>query len=286
MNKAPVSIGSEYTSSDEDQHNLAIAATNNVKARKYWKRKLSGALTKTTIPYEGERIKDNKAVFEDIEYKLSPLLSTELFRLSNHSNNRLHLILVAGLNALLHKYSSEDSSDIIIGVPIHKQDEVGELVNTVLPIRNQVESGTTFKQLLLKIRQTYIEAIDYQNFPIQLLPNELEITDADYGFPLFDICILLKNIHNIKYLEGVSHSITMSFQRTGEFMDLSIRYDTSRYLKSNIHRIANQFEQLLTSALEDVSRRIGDLIMITDKEKKQLLHDFNNTKSDYLKEIP
>ncbi|MDT2264297.1 hypothetical protein P7H12_12825 [Paenibacillus larvae] len=56
-----------------------------------------------------------------------------------------------------------------MGSPIYRQEGIdGEFINTMLP-RTRVEAGMSFKELLLQIRQTVADAVEHQNFPIDLL---------------------------------------------------------------------------------------------------------------------
>ena len=72
--------------------------------------------------------------------------------------------MVTGVMLLLYKYTG--SRDIIVGAPTYKQDGEGKLINTVLALRNRMESHLTFKEFLLQVAQTVFEANENQNYPI------------------------------------------------------------------------------------------------------------------------
>jgi len=75
-------------------------------------------------------------------------------KLCNERDNRLHMVLAAGVVVLLDKYTYKGSKDIIIGVPIYKQEIEGDFINTLLALRNRLTEGMSFKELLLEVRKT------------------------------------------------------------------------------------------------------------------------------------
>jgi non-ribosomal peptide synthetase component F len=73
------------------------------------------------------------------------------------------MVLLTGMFILLHKYTG--NNDIMIGSPIFKPEIEGEFINTVLVFRNEAAARMSFKELLLEVRKTMIEAIENQNYP-------------------------------------------------------------------------------------------------------------------------
>jgi len=136
-----------------------LAAGQNIKERDYWLEKLSGPLLKTTFPYDYRKAEEKSMV--PLSFQLTGLVYTNLLRISNKSDVRLHIILVAGWLMLLHRYTGAD--DIIVGIPTYRQEVEGRLINTVLALRNTVTGEMTVKELLLQVGQTVLKANENQN---------------------------------------------------------------------------------------------------------------------------
>ena len=192
-----------------------LVGSQNIKEKKFWLNELSDLPEKSRFPYDHD-IKKTGPLESDIDavtFTMTDELFTKLTALSNHSDVRLHFILVAGLVALLRKYIPH-RDDIFIGVPIYKQTSEGRFINTVLPVRNRLRESMTFKELILQVGQNILKAGENQNFPIETLFQQLNIPYSEQeDFPLFDISILLENIHHKEYIRHIRHNMTFSFLR-------------------------------------------------------------------------
>jgi amino acid adenylation domain-containing protein len=265
---------------------LAAAAVQHKKEETYWLEKLSGQLTKNIFPYDFESEKDNGGFIEKtVHFSFSQNELLELTRLSKGSDYSLNLLLAAGLVSLLGKYSS--SRDIAIGIPVYKQDTAPEsqLLNTALVLRNQLGQYMTFKELLLEIRQDMIEANENQNYPLEILVNRLEsdttgthLPKNNGYFPLFDVSILLENIHDKNYLQHINHNLKFSFRRTNEGIDGKIVYNTLLYRETSIRQIITHYHHLLLQAILHPDRPVQAIDILTQKEKERLLVDFNKSR--------
>ncbi len=259
---------------------LMIAASKKTRERHFWLKKLSGEWVKSVLPYDYKRNRNEYEYQGDaIEFKLADELFFMLIKLSNRSDVKLHMILAAGLILLIDKYTG--IKDIIIGAPIYRQDIEGEFINTLLILRNLVKKEMTFKELLLQVRQTIVEATEHQGYPVEILPQELNMPLHGKDFPLFDIAILLKNIHDRKYIQYVNPNVLLSFLRTENAIEGEIKYNTLLYRKTTIERIFSHFKHLLKVVILNIDTPVSDVEMLTDEEKKQLVFDFNNWEEEY-----
>jgi amino acid adenylation domain-containing protein len=198
-------------------------------------------------------------------------------RLSNKDDYALHMILTAVLMALLHKYSG--STDIILGAPIYKQDNdtKGDFVNTVLAIRSYIDGSATFKDILLQVKQAIIEADENQNYPIEKLLNQLNLPSSGESFPLFDIALLLENVHDKKYLRSIKLNLIFSFKRVDECINAVVEYNSSWYEKTAIERIVSLYTNLIEQVLTNTNLPIFSIELLSEAEKQQILFGFNNT---------
>ncbi|MCP4216025.1 MAG: AMP-binding protein, partial [bacterium] len=263
----------------------AITVSQSVKEREYWKTKLSGDLQKSIFyyDYEGKNIKiqkgetyEIKKEYDCVEFNLSGDVYSRLMWISNQSDERLHMILVAGVTLLLHAYSG--NTDIILASPIYKQEIVGKFINTVLLLRNNLsDQNATFRDLLLQVAQTIDEADENQNYPVDAILFDLNMHMEDGDFPLSDVVVLLENVHDKEHSRHIHPNIFFSFLKTAEFIRVQLEYNTSLYEKSTVKRIAGYFEHLLGSVLFEVDTPVSEVEIIPPAEKEQLLTTFNNT---------
>jgi amino acid adenylation domain-containing protein len=267
----------------ENQKSLSqqkVVSSQLYKEEEYWMNKLAGEWIRSCFPYDMNKNQDISRM-ELAEFTLTGDIFSQLMKLSNGSDYRLHMIIVAGLLVLINKYTG--IKDIILGTPTLKQDFEAEFINTALALRNQINSDDiTFKELLLQVRQTVTESNENQNYPIEQLPLQLGLSYSQGDdFPLFDIIILLENIQDKKYIQHIYTNMIFSFRRTDEVVEGTIEYNTLLYHKSTIERLTSHFSHLLGQVLANGSAKIIDIDILTQEERNQLLFDFNNTIADY-----
>ncbi|MDQ1353042.1 MAG: hypothetical protein QG657_3348, partial [Acidobacteriota bacterium] len=264
---------------------LILAAGQSIKEKNYWLNKLAGELVKTHFPYDyrEKRLgKKNAEPMKNLHFTFPTPLYEKVMKLSGGNDVKLHMILVTGIFILLHKYTG--TNDIMIGSPIFKQEIEGEFVNTVLVFRNETAAHMNFKELLLEVRRTMIEATENQNYPLEILLEELNMPVMGDELPIFDVVLLLENLQARNYLNGVGYNILFSFCRKVEGIDGVVEYNPLMYREETTRRIVNHFLFLLDQVLSDINLPLYKVDLLSDQEKQQLLFDFNNTEIDYPKE--
>jgi amino acid adenylation domain-containing protein len=264
---------------------LTIAADENRKEREYWLKNLEGDLIKTAFPYDKNKDKTAASSRAAAGFRLAGPLVSRLLKLSKGVDHTLHMILVTGWVTLLEKYTG--NNDIIVGTAIYKQEQgmEGALINTVLALRCQLNGTMTFKELLVQARETILKANENQNYPLEVLLDELNMPLRENDSPLFDSAVLLENIHYRGYLSSVRPNMVLTFLRADgagkndDFIEGSLEYNGSLYEETSIERILKHFQQLMTNALSNPDAPLADIDIISADEKHRLLVEFNDTGS-------
>ncbi|MCP5052493.1 MAG: AMP-binding protein, partial [bacterium] len=264
---------------------LVAAADSNDKEREFWLKTLSGNPVKSYFPYDStHRAPDAARPGEAImKSNITGQLYSQVMKLSKGSDVKLHMVMTAGLVALLEKYTG--NRDITIGSLIHKQESGGELINTVLVLRNRVAPDTTFKALLGTVRKTILDTVENQNYPLEILMEQLNIPyDFDGGdFPLFDVAILNENLHDRSYMPGdyIGCNIFFVFRQAGDRIDATLEYNPGYYDETTIKRVFNHYTYLLGDSISHPDTPLEDVNFLTEEEKKEILHDFNGSQTEY-----
>ncbi|MHB9940925.1 hypothetical protein CF065_04670 [Clostridium sporogenes] len=255
-----------------------IIANQFSREREYWVQKLSGELSKSFFPVDFVKSSTCENKKNISGFKITGDLFSKLSKLSNGSDARLHMILSTIVTILINKYTSNE--DVIIGTPIYKQDGQGEFLNTVLILRNEINRNSTFKELLLNVRQNLTEAIEHENYPIDKLLSDLDKEyDEDYSF--FDILVMLENVHDRSYIKNIRANTIFSFTRKSDCIQGILEYNDTLYKIETIERIITHFLNLLKVALNNIDVLIKEMEIVTEEERNQILHEFNDTKTHY-----
>jgi amino acid adenylation domain-containing protein len=254
---------------------IADVTRHYAKEREYWLHKLAEPV-KSIFPYDYIRDEDPSGpVVREHEFRVSGDTFSRLVQLSTGSDHTLHIILAAALALLLRKYGGD--RDIILGTPVYKQVEDAQFINTVLPLRIPVNSEISFKELLLRVKDILLEAGENQNYPVEKLVDELNLEYSDGDFPLFDVSLLVENIHDRRYIEHIRHNMTFSFLRTPDNLEARVAYNTNRYAEGTVERIAGHFMNLLNTVVNDLDQSLARVGILSEAERRAFLVDYNQT---------
>ena len=266
---------------------VVIASGQYLKEKNYWLKQMQGDFVKSCFPSDYKKEKgENEVSRGKIKFSIQGELFTRLTRISSDVDPMLYVILAAGLVLLLYKYTG--NRDVVVGTAIDKQEADGELINTVLPLRNRLNRRMTFKDLLLHVRETIVKAIENRNYPIAALLSQLDPggyngNDKD-EYPLFDVAVLLESIHDKRYLEPLNLGMVFSFTKRREFLQGVVEYNPLRYEGTTAARIIAHYRYLLQQVVSFSHLRLDDLDLLPGEEKIKLLNEFNNTTTAYPKE--
>ncbi|MCX6584775.1 MAG: condensation domain-containing protein, partial [Candidatus Aminicenantes bacterium] len=266
------------------QDKLALAADQNVKEREYWLNKLTGELEKSHFPYDysdirQEKMKSGMEPGKNLRFMFPGPLYAKIMKLCGGTDVKLHMILVTGMFILLHKYTG--NTDIMIGSPILKQEIEGEFINTVLVFRNEISVQMSFKELLLEVRRTIIEANENQNYPLEVLLEELGLPATGDKCPLFDTMLLFENFHDKRYIRDINYNMLFSFSRLSDSIEGVVEYDAGLYRENTVAQIIGHYLRVLEQGVGDVESPVSQIEILSEQEKRQLLDEFNDNESKY-----
>jgi amino acid adenylation domain-containing protein len=262
--------------------NILVSSQQLAKEKDYWMEKLSGELAPCIFPYDYIQPEVSQSRYETLPLKIPSEISSWLTNVSNGSDIRLFMIIVTITKIILYKYTGK--TDVIICTPTYKQEVEGELLNYVLILRDQINEGATFKELLFQVRQIINEADENQNYPIQQLINILDSKNhSKIADTIFDNLVMLENIHEKKEIEDIHPNLIINFIRHDYGIKGEINYNPSLYKQETLERINNHFITGMESILNNPDIQIKEIEIISQRERQQICNEFNNTKSQYPK---
>lgn len=272
-------------------------------AEQYWLEQFSGELPVIELPSfkVRPRVKTYNGASSSHLYSANFLEQLKAF--SKGQDATMFMVLTAGLNALLHRYTNQ--ADIIIGTPIagrehpDLENQIGLYVNT-LAIRTNIAKGESFKELVAKQRAILLQAYQHQSYPFDELIGQLDLNRDTSRSALFDVMIVLqnqeqlKNINKKEQFEGLAISPFELEQKTAQFdlrftfaetdgLNLNIEYNTDIYEEDFIARIFSHFENLMNQLIETPDQAPGTVDYISKAERKKIVVENNKTASTYPK---
>ena len=276
---------------------LKAAANQNVKDRQYWLHQLSGEWSPSRFPHDDNRNipvddRQESKQTDRLTFPIADPLASRLLEVSSWDDRSLHVILTAALALLLYRYTG--SRDIVIGTPIYRQEGTGAgagaFINTAVALRIRLTGELTVKELLIQVRQTVLEAVEHQDYPLEILAEQLQSAAPGQASPLFAVAILLKSIQAGEYLHHIPLYTTFSFRqlegKDGQAgaIEGEIEFDARLYERTVVEGIGGHFVNLLQAMLIDLDAPVTAQEMLSPQERRQLLTDFNRSRREYPEE--
>jgi amino acid adenylation domain-containing protein len=258
---------------------------------RYWRSKLKDAPASLDIPTDRARPAPTTRG-ASCNISISESLTRELRELSSASGATLFMTLLSAFSVLLNRYSGED--DIVIGTPIAGRNReeienlIGFFINT-LPLRIDIARNQTLATLLDRVRQTALEGYEHQDLPFEKLVEELK-PERSNRMPFFQVMFqyqhtprLVANVDDLTFLAEPIESGTSKFdlslgayERDG-VLKFQMEYSTDLFDPETIETMLARFTILLQSIVSQPELSVGQLSIMTDAERRQLLVDWNNT---------
>ena len=206
-------------------------------------------------------------------------VTTDLWQLLSHITKNEPLLeyasVAAALNVCLHRYTK--STSIAVGAPAirtagDKSDE-----ENVIVVVNELNGQMTFRQLLLAVRQSVLDAYARNDRFVQILA-ELEDNAPPNRCLLFDVALVVPTLHYP--MPEINHDITLTFHNDKETW-LEASFSAELYEPEIVENFCRHILQLLHSGLESTNTAIAELAMLSPGEKHRLLSEWNNTATDH-----
>ncbi|MCP4130915.1 MAG: amino acid adenylation domain-containing protein [bacterium] len=217
--------------------------------------------------------------------------------LCRENNITLYMVLLAAYYILLYKYTGNE--DIVVGTPLADrphadlQHILGMFVNT-LPMRNSIKGDMELLAFLARVKQNCLLAYENQDYQFEDLVEKLPLKREKNRNPVFNTILVLQNTGEetikIKDLECIPFRFD---KRTAKFdfsfliterdkkLFIVLEYSTGLFKKNTMERFAGHFSNILKEITGFPEKKIGEIDILSARERKQILSDFNRTKSPY-----
>ncbi len=266
------------------EENLLLLQPHFLKQKEYWLGKLSGDMDKTEI-FTLHKIVDTLPIqWLEVPVDFSPELSRKLMKLGKGTELTAYVILFAALKILIYRY--ERQTDVTVISPVYLPAVTNETINRIVFLRDTIDPGLSFKQTLMQVRQTLLEAYGNQDYPSERLIRYIfDKEETLKSHPFSDILCRLSAIHDLpEYKHDRNDSrerISFHFEMTDGQFSGKIVFDNRTYSPFLLTQMAGHLTELLDHALDDVELPITAIPYIPESERRMLVEEFNRNKTQY-----
>ncbi len=263
----------------------------------YWLDQFKGEIPilnmPTSFPRPAVQSFEGKKVYTVIDSNQT----TKINQLAKELGVTPYMILLSCYYILLSKYTKQD--DIIIGSPIINRDLVGNtpligMFANTLALRNKVDNNLSFKDFILKIKESLFLAYKNQSYPFDELVNKLNIKRDISRQPLFDTMftyqnngfpnIKIQNVNSEYYIPDsniAKFDLSLEAIPIGKEIKISFEYATKLFEEQFIKNLSIHYLNILNSILDNIDTKILNIDLLSNDELNKILYEFNNTEVVY-----
>ena len=266
----------------------------------YWKTILLGAPELLELPTDYARPSRQEYDGGFIPLELDAELTRALKKLGRRHGVTLFMTLLAGWGALLARLSGQQ--DVVIGAPAANRGRtdienlIGFFVNT-LALRLDLTGLPHVSELLDRVKAQVIAAQQNQDIPFEQVVEIMRPARSTSRSPFFQVIFTWHNTPPGKLaLPGVEaepmqlepvtakFDLTLTLREVEEKIVGGLGYATALFEQATIERHLGYYRMLLQGMAEEEDGIVDHLGILSEREREQILHDWNETKLDCGKE--
>ncbi len=253
---------------------------------RYWRERLAGAPAVLELPADRPRPPVPARRGATVSRVLTRAGAEALRGLARREGATLFMTLLAAFDVLLARWSGQE--DVVVGTPTAGRGRreveglIGFFVNT-LAMRTGTGGDPTFRELLARVRETALGAHSHQDLPFERLVEELQPERSLAHTPVFQVVFSVEDAAVLPvalpgaevgelYLDEEVSDFDMGFriQERGDGLRLLLHYRTDLFDASTMERMLDGYALLLDGAAAEPGRRILDLPLVRDEDRRLL----------------
>ncbi|RST55767.1 non-ribosomal peptide synthetase [Variovorax sp. MHTC-1] len=269
-------------------HNELLEAGERDRQLAYWTQQLGGEQPVLAMPTDRPRqaVAGYRAARHLFE--LPAQLLADLRRRADAQGATLFMALLAGFQALLHRYTGQQ--DIRVGVPVANRHRVetegvvGFFVNTQV-LRSEVHGRLGFAPLLAQVREAVLGAQAHQDLPFEQLVEALQPERSLSHSPLFQILFNhLREDHSAwRHMPGLrmeaqsvapqaaQFELSVEIRETSDHrVSVALVYAAELFDADTMARFARHYQQMLQALALEPKLAVGDVELLSQEEAAEL----------------
>jgi arthrofactin-type cyclic lipopeptide synthetase C len=259
----------------------------------YWRKHLARAAPELELPTDRPRPPVQSYRGDFVQISLDAPLCRALSVFARKKGVTLFMALYAAWAVLLSRLSGQE--DVIVGSPVTNRPDVdlermiGLFVNTIV-LRLGVSGDLPVDALLEHVRDVALEAYDHQDTPLEHIVEALRPQRDLSRNPLFQVMFSLQKAQSVeagwpalaveiepRVHEASKFDLLMELEEIGEQISGTLHYATDLFDRQTIERWVRCFHVLVNEMPRSEGRRVGELPILTDEDRHQVIEQFNAT---------
>jgi len=267
--------------------------TEYTEHKKFWLDYFSDIPAPLDLPTDFKRGNTQNFDGDIVEFKISGQKLQDLKKSASKAGVSMHVFLMSAYTALLKSVSGQD--EFVISFPHSGRfderfsDVAGMFAGTGLLSVNPV-SNKSFSQYANELMRETFKVFDHLEYPFEEIVDGLDLERDLSRNPLTDISFVYETSYDRNLnLAGKeteffplnkhtsSFDLTLDISDSGSELACTFEYKTSLFSKNTIEGWRKKFEWIIEQVIENPEILLGQLNLLNDTEKNQILNEWNKT---------
>lgn len=232
----------------------------------YWINQLMGDLTNFDLP---RKLNDSGKS----EYRIA--FPNELLERLQHTAKQsslgVYILLMAGLSSVMCKYTG--FKDVVIGM-----NSINAKSSNMMFAKLSSSFDTRFKEHIKIVKQKIMEAMNYQDCSMSKVLEKVRLR-SNYGIHgLFNIALYSSSLQDA---DSYSEEFDLTIIFDEDNRSFIIRDRNLQYSSTMINRFIVHLIHFLENALNSPDMIIGEIEMISETEKNDIIFGLNSTQTEF-----
>lgn len=258
----------------------------------FWKKRFEKPVIQPELPTDFPRPTTESYKGGTVFLIMQDEILKKLRSKSIQMNMSVFTLLLTTVSILLHKLS--DQQDITIGIPVSGRNNkkldalIGLFVNT-LALRFSVDPESTFDEFLIDVKSMLNEAYNNQEYPFDLLVEQLPLERIINKHALFNVFVSYENNEgrtdvvldelDVEQMDIDLHvskfDLLFNFQEFSDKLIIELEYSTDLFTENTAQMFLKYFLTLLNSIIDNSAKAIKnyDFNLSFSNKKKPTLNN-------------
>jgi nonribosomal peptide synthetase DhbF len=260
----------------------------------YWRKELAGVPQPLALPLDRPRSAEVSTDGDNVGFVVKPEVAAGLEKLAGERGMTMSMVVQAALAVLLSKLGGGE--DVPIGSPIAGRtdealaDLIGCFVNNLV-LRVDLSGDPSFADLLTQVRGKALAAYEHQDAPFDVLVESINPDRSAAYRPLFQVMCGWQNFAkpvfefpglDVEFQQALTQKtmvdlfFSMTMDEAGSLYG-DIQYGTKLFDRDTVEAMAARFVRVLEQVAADPGVRVGDVDVLSARERERLLVEVNDT---------
>jgi len=237
--------------------------------------------------------------YKEISYKIDDNKANIIIDFSKENKILLSAILYGAWGVLLQKLNS--SNEALFGTTVSGRPDsiktidnmVGLFINTI-PLRVKSDNNTAFINLIHELDLALTERKEFENSSLVDIKEYCGIRSDE---KLFNSIVSIENYpidlnvnkENVLAIEGFSIIEQTNYNMALEILtfdgiEFKFNFNSSSMDERIVNKLGTYLERIIENLIDNPNINIGNINILSEQERNQILYEFNDTKVDYPKD--